>query len=475
MIRRFVVYTAYFAMVIVLINRLFLIFSLNPDFGGFEPAAVAVISLLVQNGRLYTDPEQLPFISWPHTHVYYYMVSWFSYFFGSDAKAIYILGRTVNVACNILTVYFLIKLIKLFNSNYLNLLLAALSASLVFAAPNMGVRADSLKTFFFILSVYSIIKYFVTSRQLFLLLSGCLSVLAFFTKQDSIILLPISTLLLLKEARYDDLLKYTLIIIISSLVIAVSILTREPYLLNNIVSGVIEFSFNLHSLLGVFSALVSKPVSLIAFSLLFYMLFIRGNINYLGLASMLVVLSSVLFLFKFGSDAVYLTDALLLSIASIHANNRLFGVRTFYLVTALIIGIQLWSYPLWFSFQKERVYANHISDMHSIAKTLSSEDLSAYYVLSYTPSLYNQGLLNRGVMGYLYNYHDFAYVNYGISITDQVHVQYDEENYYKFIKNNTFIVVLPEQVKTNDLVLDDYVEFNKIKTINNYNIYLANL
>jgi len=182
-----VIFLAYF------INVLLMLFSYNIDLGyGMEYALVCLFQRLPETGSLYSNPASPPFMPNLFLPLYFYITYFIHSLFTGGAfeniHSLYITGRILSflsfIGTSVIAYFILTRQLKCSRKTGL------ISVMLIFIlsfSQSFIFRPDSLKTFFFVLSIYLFIQSKLHHKKYLVFLFSVIAILAFFTKQDGLI------------------------------------------------------------------------------------------------------------------------------------------------------------------------------------------------------------------------------------------------------------------------------------------------
>lgn len=197
---------------IFFVYRIALIFYPTPDVGGVEGNIIYFIQRILDGQALYTDPAQPPYAIAQYPPLYYHIVSAAARIAGvgpDDVYSIFITGRIISLLLNIgliVIVFFIAR--KIYFISFSRSLLVSV-ASFIFLDITSFARPDSLYHFFFMLTLYILLKSFRDKEEgrdigkTAIIYLAIFSIITFFSKQTGIILFVInfSWLAFLKEYR----------------------------------------------------------------------------------------------------------------------------------------------------------------------------------------------------------------------------------------------------------------------------------
>lgn len=235
------------AILVFFVLRLLIIFSKGTDIAGIEQNVIYSVQVLMDSGKLYFFPSDLPFSITQYTPLYYYLCSFTAYLTGfdpTDIPSLYVIGRIWSLLFNFITAIFIFKignnLLKLHkNTSYLLFLM-----SFVYAfAHNFAVRPDSLQDMLGIASLYFFMKYYHkldsgNHNTGLLALVTLLTALSFFAKQSGLqfIIIFLGFSILNKDWRTFIKLSLLSLVIYGTLMLFFRIM--YPSFLHNIFGGV---------------------------------------------------------------------------------------------------------------------------------------------------------------------------------------------------------------------------------------------
>lgn len=221
-----------------LFNVFLYIFSYNGNLEGIAGILSHHVQRFLLFGKLYTDPESIPFFPLYYAPLYFYLNAFLVKLIGinpwTDIITINAIGSIISLLAMFgisIIIYFLLK--KKLN---VNKKLALISGMLIFIFAlfyNFTYRPDSLKVLFEVLCIYLIIDYLRTGRERNFLLAAIFILLAVFTKQDAIYFFLPLLYVLLKQKKYKALIIYsTILICIAGILIAALMITNDRFIIN---------------------------------------------------------------------------------------------------------------------------------------------------------------------------------------------------------------------------------------------------
>lgn len=176
---------------IMFFDKLLLVLTFRFEIAGLEPYFTYLV-LKLGSGHLFTNPELYPFVVTQYSPLYFYIVSALSNLLEwlgvNEVRAVYLVGRGVNLCCNILTSYLIYYFFKQHIKVKTKLAVTiALVVFNLFINHNIGVRPDSLKILFLtamFIQLYQIIKSGYTKH---FYLFSIFAILALLCKQDALV------------------------------------------------------------------------------------------------------------------------------------------------------------------------------------------------------------------------------------------------------------------------------------------------
>ncbi|MFN8287482.1 MAG: glycosyltransferase family 39 protein [Chitinophagales bacterium] len=179
--------------VVVLVNRQLLVFSYQTNLGGVEEIFAYYAQRFSAGLPLYIKPNTPPYFINQYGPLNPIILGTLIKLFGgnSNPHLIFVLGRVLSLCYNLATSVIIYKLLKTGFKQEKNLsAVAALLTFLVFYPHNYALRPDSLKTLLVIASFYTIVL-IGSGRTKNAVVAALLLALAIFTKQDSLVFLPL--------------------------------------------------------------------------------------------------------------------------------------------------------------------------------------------------------------------------------------------------------------------------------------------
>lgn len=243
----FLPYLVILALAAFLLMRVLIIFSKGNDISGVEQSVVYSTQVLLNNGKLYLSPGDVPFSATQYTPLYYYLCGLTAKITSTNSdniQALYTIGRSWNLIFNLLTAFFVYKigfsLLSLSrNKSYLLFFL-----SFAFAlSHNFAVRSDSLQDLFGVISIYVFLRYLLKNdntmqSNLLLILTVFVTALSVFSKQSGIQLIIMFTGFCFLQKDWKSVLK----LIVSTVIIYGAFLylfnAIYPAFFENVVGGI---------------------------------------------------------------------------------------------------------------------------------------------------------------------------------------------------------------------------------------------
>jgi hypothetical protein len=191
---------------IMLLNKLLLVITFRYEIAGLEPYFNYLV-LKVNSGQLFTNPEHYPFIVTQYSPLYFYVVNALATIieqFGvHEVRAVYIIGRLVNLLCNLLTCIFIYQFLKQhLRANFWEASALAMLVFNLFINHNIGVRPDSLKILFLTIMLMQTYLFLKGQQQKHLYWVVICGILALLSKQDALIPVLITLLILFSHRHY---------------------------------------------------------------------------------------------------------------------------------------------------------------------------------------------------------------------------------------------------------------------------------
>jgi len=226
-----VFFTAYF------INVVIMLFSYNNDLGyGVEYVIMYHFQILKETGNFFRDSAKPPFIPNFYLPLYFYITYIIQKFVlcgcFSNIYSSYVIGRIISLLAfsGTLAVVFQILTRQLKVSKKTGFISVILIFILSFSQ-SFIFRPDSLKTFFFIFSIYLFINYKIHRKKYFIILFSVTSILAFYTKQDGLIVSAIIFFLLLSNKNIFPIISFIIFSIITAFALFLIIYLFDPSIL----------------------------------------------------------------------------------------------------------------------------------------------------------------------------------------------------------------------------------------------------
>lgn len=171
--------------------RVMLLFSYTPDLGGVENTFVYSIQKMLIGKPLYSNPEDFNFDITQYTPVFYYFLYVFYKLLGlqagEDLMTIYIVGRSIVLLINCLTIYFIYHLaVKRLAINPRISLIIAIFSFVYLTANSLAIKSDALFHLVFLLFGHFTLKYIETNVLRYLFYASLIACLSIFVKQSGI-------------------------------------------------------------------------------------------------------------------------------------------------------------------------------------------------------------------------------------------------------------------------------------------------
>jgi hypothetical protein len=296
-----------------------LAFGYFAELGGFERNVVWTLQHKILGGKIYENPNMLPFSITQYGPGYYYLANIAAHVLGIDganSRAVIALGRSLNILLlmGLSGLAFGIARFQ-FRQSIFASLFASLVTWLILGQNFISGRPDALKAFFTILTFAAAIQFLVSDKFRWQAFSFFFAACALLTKQDGIIaFFPIFAFYLFSKPSWDEWLKSAALATGFGILVA-GIIVTHPSAVYNLTDGLkngISLSWFLSAfgnffaylsfilLLGVVASIrvfsVSKPLAILSLSfLLVYTVF------------------PALFSLKFGSGPNYFNEVILIS------------------------------------------------------------------------------------------------------------------------------------------------------------------
>lgn len=143
---------------LLLVNRVFLVFSASDDIAGIEQVFIYYINVVINGGAIYRDYTDVPFLNCQYAPFYFeFLGNALKPVLGNtraDQGALYIILRSVNLLINLLSCVLLaIFAWQMSDRRKYDLWLVGLLTFFCFSNYHFAVRPDSLKSFFLMVTL----------------------------------------------------------------------------------------------------------------------------------------------------------------------------------------------------------------------------------------------------------------------------------------------------------------------------------
>jgi len=200
--RRLLLYTT-FLFLATLAIRLLLIAYRNNNLGGIESNVVYGIQRLLLGQPLYQDPGSGSFAVMQYTPLYYYTVAAIARMArinAPDVQSVFEIARTCALTFNLLTVALCALIIREQGASRRESLIFAFPVLIIFTS-HYYTRGDGMHLFFFVATVWALLRYARQPRLSLLLLCSLTTAACIMTKQSGILCAGFCALGLLMHTR----------------------------------------------------------------------------------------------------------------------------------------------------------------------------------------------------------------------------------------------------------------------------------
>jgi hypothetical protein len=310
-----------------LVIALPLVLSPVTSIKGAEPNVIYTIQMTMLNNHwMYQDPESLPFSATQYAPLYYVVCSTVAKIFlltpGDDVVGIYRISRSVSFLSSLVCAYFIFLILhRVYNTSKRWSYFMAITSILATVPWYYAARPDGLMAALLFASLYFFNRYQKEDIRPFryLLLSGALATLSFFTKQNGLIICAAIGSYLLFSMRLKELGIFIGGILLGALF---CFIVFQPYysefVLQHFVQGVNNGIDIQTTIVSVYYSFVTKfgLLIFIVLLLLFVIVFKVGFINIKDEFKFLIYFFGISLLFstvialKVGSDTNYFHEVI---------------------------------------------------------------------------------------------------------------------------------------------------------------------
>jgi hypothetical protein len=339
--RKVLWYVLFAFTIAMLLNKLLLVITFRYEIAGLEPY-FSFLVLKVGSGQLFTNPEQYPFIVTQYSPLYFYLVHSFAFVLEqlgvNEVRAVYVVGRLVNLLCNLGTSFFVFQFLKQhLKASFWQASALAMIIFNLFINHNIGVRPDSLKILFLTLMFIQTYLFLQNKLQKHLILLALFGILAMLSKQDALIPVLIALFILFSHKHFFNSVSIGLAmgVITGFLMLALCNWQIELVILN-LVGGISQGANPVWFWEIVRLNYLTFSIQIIfLFALIFWLLKTRKNLVFV-LSILILFTAALLALFKWGSNFNYFIDFQIISLTLLFIIAFLKGER--WLQWLLVIG-----------------------------------------------------------------------------------------------------------------------------------------
>jgi 4-amino-4-deoxy-L-arabinose transferase-like glycosyltransferase len=336
------------------------------DFTYNEGFNLVRLNEYVKTGQLYLNPENYPYIPNLYPPVYYLLSSPFIKLFGLSLVPLRLISFFSAILISLM-IYIILK--KETKDRYIPLICALFFLGNPLNVMYFVATVDLLAMFFSIAGLFS---YVILKGKKKYFLSILFFVLAFYTKQNTLIALGAVVIDLLLKKRFKILIIYSSIIafINPSILIVINYITKGEFIQQVFINTLKQD----HS----FSQLFFLLVFIIIFIYIFAIacVYLRKSFTHLfSIYFIVVFISTIFFITKKGSDVNYLLEPLIcltllfgLSLSSLNKNRlkSIYSLFFVYLILLFIFQIAMFAtinHPLLISIGDTRLTDDKLSDL----------------------------------------------------------------------------------------------------------------
>lgn len=193
-ISKIIYYTCIITLGIVLIERVFIIFSYEPHIAGIDNNFDYPIIRSLTGFSIYPDPEDYPYAVNPYAPLFFIVCKWVSLLLNinpTDTITVYWVSRSVSLIADIGTCILFFRILRrhLKVSNYLSVVCISLFFCIISFLGYTINRSDSFFLFFYCFTIYALIRFSKSKSIWATILPALLTTFCIFSKQNGISLL----------------------------------------------------------------------------------------------------------------------------------------------------------------------------------------------------------------------------------------------------------------------------------------------
>lgn len=298
-----------------------LIFSYVPDLGGFERNVIWGIQQVMLGKPLYTNPDAAPFAIIQYMPAYYYLVATVGKLLSIDpldAHSVYSLARTFNALLSVGSVVILYRIAT--RQFHIPQTISIFISSLAFLwmqAFTISGRPDCFKGFVFQCLIYVLLQYPSKRKRIIFPLAICLSVFAFFTKQDGLVFCAILPAVLFLQREWKHMMATGIAIALTiAILFALFHYSTNGDFVRNVLGG-LHNGISISWFVGVFSGYFAVMAVLFGLALVMSLEFMFEKnyaLHVLAAGFVFSFFPQLLFSFKYGSGPNYFLECTYISL-----------------------------------------------------------------------------------------------------------------------------------------------------------------
>ena len=373
-----------------------LVLVAKKDVTGVESNVIYTVERVVlDNSNLYEDMEKVPYSITQYAPLGYMisdaLLSVTHIPTESNSNWVRIVLRLESFAFFLLLLLFGIKLIELVKGETMSKNVKMLFILLVtaFTAPwYFLVRPDVLVTLFYVCGTYYLLLGLKNKRNIYLSIAGFVSLLAFLSKQNGILIILVTVVFLLIKVKFKPLIYYLIGVIFSALFFSITYLVAGyplEYISDNLIIGVangIDIYSAINNAIIPFISIFGFPFLLILLESFHKRKEIQVDttLQYISFFAVSSLGFAALTCLKLGSAVNYFNDFMVFSIIVIFALEKVISKQA--IIICLIFCISLTCYHI-FKYGPRSLYftllRNHYDELEYGKSVLNKYDSGKYF------------------------------------------------------------------------------------------------
>lgn len=467
--------------------RIYYIFSFNTNLEGVEFALVHFIQLICLKGYLYSDAAKFPFLLVVHAPLYYYfmtgIVKLFSINVIDDIRTIYIISRSISLLMLFANYVVLLKIIQIFIQNFKYKILLFLLFILFIPSHFYACRPDSLKVFFFMLFLYTILQSYQLKKNIYYILSFLFLFISVLFKQDVLVYgCVLYFIFFIRTRNLIYLISPVLLVAIIIILMYVYYLFSTINLFKELFLYNIQYDSNLTINLLLIVSHYIKAIPLFIFSIL-NLKSKKSSTVILATISILYFFLFTLFMMRTGSSLNYTYETVILMLINtfIYVDESQLKINLSIAVIYIIMLLSIndfvfynFKFPFYkYHLQKEadenykKSYYNNLTTSKIVKQIIDNQVVfipDMKYYLFYPDA--------KLIYGADWHYDRYCYVALNIKIDPKfirsnIVAKYDNQ----FTNGNVNYILIEDNYKSKNLLKKYYTSFKPYKQVNNILIY----